>query len=84
MKADGKELACNEYISLKYKVAYNPNPNTTPPPPPAIKNNHNIIDWLKKDLYKKFIILFSKDMHVQVWFEKEGVNGVLNLNIIFI
>lgn len=34
MKADGKELACNEYISLKYKVAYNPNPNTTPPPPP--------------------------------------------------
>lgn len=32
MKADGKELASNEYISLKYKVAYNPNPNTTPPP----------------------------------------------------
>lgn len=31
MKADGKELASNEYISLKYKVAYNP--NTTPPPP---------------------------------------------------
>lgn len=30
MKADGKELASNEYISLKYKVAYNP--NTTPPP----------------------------------------------------